>query len=153
MVKKKKLEIKEMPINFTIIKINPFPMPLNKMLRILILAILAIGLVLVIFFLITISFSEPVNNPPVYGQGKKAASEDYTNCLIVYSNQVVLITAGSRDTLTSEQIVPSIQKKRESVSKGTFNIITTPDTNFGMVVKALDACTISELKEYQLLEL
>jgi hypothetical protein len=134
-------------------EIKPFPMPLNKLLRMLILAIVAIGLVIVIFFLLTVSFSEPVNDPPIYGQGKKAAAKDYTNCIILYPNQAIFITAGSKDTLPPEQIVPSIQKNRESVSKSTFNIIIAPNTNQGMIVQALDACTVSELKEYQLLEL
>lgn len=128
-------------------------MPLNKTLRILILAVVAIGLVPVIFFLLTISFSEPVNNPPTYGQGKKASEKDYNNCIILFPNQAIFITAGSRDTLPTEQIVASIQKKREAVSKSTFNIIITPNTDLGMVVQALDACTVSELKEHQLLEL
>lgn len=128
-------------------------MPLNKMLRYVILAIVALSLVPVIFFMISISYSEPVNNPPTYGQGKKAAEKDYTNCIILYPNQAIFITAGSRDTLLTEQIAPSIQKNRESVSKSPFNIIITPDTNQEMIVHALDACTISELKEYQLLEL
>jgi hypothetical protein len=43
-------------------------MPINKLLRTLILAIVAIGLVLVIFFSLTIFYSKPVN---IYGKEKK----------------------------------------------------------------------------------
>jgi hypothetical protein len=125
-------------------------MPINKLLRTLILAIVAIGLVLVIFFSLTIFYSKPVN---IYGKEKKAEAADYANCIILYPNQVIFITKGSRDTLTPEQIVPSIQNNRQSVSKSTFNIIVSPKTDFGMIVQKLDACTSSALKDYRLLEL
>jgi hypothetical protein len=128
-------------------------MLLTKTLRNLIVAIIAICLLIVAFFFLTISNSKPVSQPLIYGEGQKAEKADFANCVILNKNQAILITEGSKDTLGFDQILPYVQNKRQSVGNSTFNIIVTPDTDFGVVKKTLDACSISQLQDYRLLEM
>lgn len=128
-------------------------MKINKALRILLIAFVGFCLVTSIFYFITLSSSKPVDQPAVYGKVQKAAAADYNNCIILYPEKPVFITAGINDSLTTGQIIPSVNNLRESVQKGPFNIIITPETSQELIAVALNACTTAGLKDYRILEL
>lgn len=115
---------------------------------------LAIGcLVPVIYFMVTLYSSKPVDVPLVKEQVEKAVAEDYANCIILYPEKTVFITEGIKDSITAGQIIPSVNNNLQSVQKSPSSIIITPETSRELIGVALDACTAAGLKDYRILAL
>lgn len=120
-------------------------------LRVWVIALVALFLVSVSFFVFTSTVSEPVD---ITLSGiEKAKSDDLKHCLLLEKNEAYYVAPGKKIRIEYADLKQELINKTDLLQQATVNIVCTKETEYKQIVSVLDLMTTQHIQSYQLLKI
>lgn len=120
-------------------------------LRVWVIALVALFLVSVSYFVVTSTMSEPVDTN--LSGIEKAKSEDLKHCLLLEKNEAYYVAPGKKIRIEYANLKQELINKTDLLQQATVNIVCTKETAYKRIVLVLDLMVIQNVQSYQLLKI
>lgn len=120
-------------------------------LRIWVIALVALFLVSISFFVFTSTMSEPVDTN--LSGIEKAKSDDLKNCLLLEKNEAYYLAPGKKIRIEYANLKQELISKTDLLQQATVNIVCTKEADYKQIVSVLDLMATQHIRSYQLLKI
>ncbi len=120
-------------------------------LRVWVIALVALFLVSVSYFVVTSTMPEPVDTN--LSGIEKAKREDLKHCLLLEKNEAYYVAPGKKIRIEYANLKQELINKTNLLQQATINIVCTKETEYKQIVSVLDLMTTQQIRSYQLLKI
>jgi len=119
--------------------------------RVLVIAMTALFLVSISFFVLTSEMSEPVDTN-LSGM-VEATGDDLKHCLLLEKNEAYYVAPGKKIRIEYADLKQELTKKTDLLQQPTVNIVCTKEAAYQQIVSVLDIMVEKKIRSYQLLKI
>lgn len=120
-------------------------------LRVWVIALVALFLVSISFFVLTTTMSEPVDT--TLSGIEKAKSDDLKHCLLLEKNEAYYVAPGKKIRIEYADMKQQLINKTDLLQQATVKIVCTQETGYEQIVSVLNIMSEKNIKSYQLLKI